>query len=72
MALGDSSSPARFLGGQVGSTNRELALDVFGGEVIAAFDLATLTLDKHTVKTVGGGARSWKFPKVYASGPVLQ
>lgn len=65
MATGDNSSPVRFLGGQTGSTNRELALDVFGGEVITAFMGNTLTLDKHTVKTVGGGAKSYRFPKTW-------
>lgn len=65
MALGTPSAPARFGGGQVGVTNRELFLDVFGGEVMTAFDLSTLTLDKHTIKSVSGGARSWRFPKVW-------
>lgn len=64
MATGDASSPARFLGGQVGVTNRELALDIFGGEVLSAFDLAVLTLDKHEVKTLRN-AKSAKFPKVW-------
>lgn len=59
-----TSTPARFGGGQVGSTNRELFLDVFGGEIITAFDLATIALDKHTVKTLKG-ARSWRFPKTW-------
>jgi len=65
MSTGDASSPARFLGGQTGSTNRELALDVFGGEVLAAFDLHTVTMDKVSTKTVSGGAKSWKFPKTW-------
>lgn len=65
MATGDASSPARFLGGQTGVTNRELALDVFGGEVLAAFDLHTVTMDKVSTKTVSGGAKSWKFPKTW-------
>ena len=55
MATGDSSSPARFLGGQAGVTNRELALKVYGGEVLAAFDLNVLTLDKHEIKTIRAG-----------------
>lgn len=64
MATGDSSSPVRFLGGQVGSTNRELSLEVFGGEVLTAFDMAVLTLDKHEVKTLRN-AKAAKFPKVW-------
>ncbi len=63
MAFGDASSPIRFGGGQVGVTQRELFLDVFGGEVLTAFDLATITLDKHEIKTVGPGQKSWRFPK---------
>lgn len=70
MALGDSSSPTRFLGGQTGVTNRELTLKVFGGEVLAAFDLATVTLDKHEQKTISGGSsaqfpRTWKATSEY-------
>lgn len=33
MSLGDTSNPARFLGGQTGVTNRELGLKIFSGEV---------------------------------------
>ncbi len=65
MAFGDASNPARFGYGQSATDARNLFLDVFGGEVMAAFDLAVSTLDKHNVKTVGGGARSWRFPKVW-------
>ena len=65
MALGDTSSPVRFGQGQHVSDTRSLFLDVFGGEVLTAFDLATITLDKHEVKTLGGGQRSWRFPKTW-------
>lgn len=66
MATGDSSSPIRFGKGQSDPVNnRELYLDVFGGEVLTAFDLATITADKHTVKNVGPGQRSWRFPKTW-------
>lgn len=58
------SNPVRFAQGQT-ADDRHLLLDVFGGEVITAFDLATVTLDKHQVKTVSGGARSWRFPKTW-------
>lgn len=64
MAYGDDSSPARFLQGQT-SNDRQLLLDVFGGEVITAFDMALVIGDKVEVKTVGGGQRSWRFPKVW-------
>lgn len=65
MATGDASSPIRFGGGQVGVTNRELYLDVFGGEVYAAFDLATNFLGTVETKSVGPGQKSWRFPKTW-------
>jgi hypothetical protein len=66
MAYGQTSSPARFGAGQSSpADNRALFLDVFGGEVLTAFDLATVTLDKHMVKSVNGGARSYRFPKTW-------
>lgn len=62
MATGDASSPVRFGKGQSSPVdNRDLYLEVYGGEVITAFDLNTLTLDKHLVKTVGGGQKSFRF-----------
>jgi hypothetical protein len=65
MAFGDTSSPARFLGGQTGVTNRELALDIFGGEVIAAFDLATNIGPKVNTRTIAKGMKAARFPKVW-------
>ena len=65
MALGDPSSPARFLQGQHVSDDRNLALKVYGGEVLAAFDFAVVTLDKHEVRTVPGGQKSAQFPKTW-------
>ena len=66
MAVGQSSSPVRFGAGQSSPTDvRSLYLDVFGGEVLTAFDNATVTLDKHTVKSLSGGAKSYKFPKTW-------
>lgn len=59
-----TSNPARFGSGQT-ADNRALFLDVFGGEVLTAFDLATVTLDKHMVKSVSGGAKSYRFPKTW-------
>lgn len=64
MALGDASSPSRFLQGQDVSDTRFLSLKVFGGEVLAAYDLNVLTLDKHEVKTLRG-AKSAQFPKTW-------
>ena len=66
MATGDASSPVRFgKGASSPVDNRELYLSIFGGEVLTAFDSATVTLDKHFVKTVPGGARSYRFPKTW-------
>lgn len=44
---------------------RALALDIFGGEVITAFDLQTITMDKVQTRTLSGGMRSARFPKVW-------
>tara|TARA_E500000081_G_scaffold89648_1_gene90726 strand:+ start:15789 stop:16781 length:993 start_codon:yes stop_codon:yes gene_type:complete len=66
MAFGDNSSPVRFGKGASNPVdNRSLYLDVFGGEVLTAFDNATVTLDKHTVKSLSGGAKSYRFPKTW-------
>jgi hypothetical protein len=66
MATGTASSPVRFGKGQSSPVdNRSLYLDVFGGEVLTAFDNATVTLDKHTVKSLSGGAKSYRFPKTW-------
>ena len=66
MALGDASSPVRFgKGASSPVDNRELWLSVFGGEVLTAFDSATVTLDKHFVKNLSGGAKSYRFPKTW-------
>ncbi len=63
------STPTRFLKGQTSGSNltelRTLALDIFGGEVITAFDLATITADKVQTRTLSGGMRSARFPKVW-------
>ena len=66
MALGDASSPVRFgKGASSPVDNRELFLSVFGGEVLTAFDSATVTLDKHFIKNLSGGAKSYRFPKTW-------
>ena len=64
MAFGDASSPIRFGGGQVGTTNRELFLDIFGGEVLTAFFMETVTLGRVMTKTLRN-ARSAKFPRTW-------
>ena len=64
MALGDPSAPNRFLYGQSGTDDRNLALKVFGGEVLAAFDLNVQTMDKVTVKNLARG-KSWQFPRTW-------
>lgn len=51
MALGDTSTPVRFLRGQTGN-DRNLLLRTFGGEVMAAFDLACKSKDKVEYKSV--------------------
>ena len=63
MATGDLSSPIRFGTGQ-DADDRFLFLKVFGGEVLAAFDLNVQTLDKHTVRTLRSG-KSAQFPKTW-------
>lgn len=66
MAYGDSSNPTRFLQGQHQSDTRHLALDVFGGEVLTAFDLQQITADKVQTRTLlKGGGRSARFPKIW-------
>lgn len=62
MAFGDTSNPTRFLQGQSPTDDRALALEVYGGEVLAAYDEAVVMADKHTVKSVSGGLRSERFP----------
>ena len=65
MATGDASSPVRFgKGASSPVDNRSLFLEIFGGEVLTAFDSATVTLDKHFVKSVAGGAKSFRFRKL--------
>jgi hypothetical protein len=66
MALGQASNPTRSGSGQSSPADtRSLWMDVFGGEVLTAFDNATVTLDKHTVKSLNGGAKSYRFPKTW-------
>lgn len=59
-----NSTPSR--PGQVNSAGdaRALMLDVFGGEVLTAFQVATTMRDKHMVKTLEKG-RQFKFPAIW-------
>lgn len=61
---GVASNPTRFGAGQT-ADERSLFLEVFGGEVLTAFDLATIFGDKVTTKTVGKGQKAWRFPKTW-------
>lgn len=46
---------------------RALMLDLFGGEIISAFETATLLRDKHQTKTLSKG-KSFKFPAIWRAG----
>lgn len=61
----DNSNPTRFLTGQSGTDTRALSLYQFGGEVLAAFDLATGFRDHIQTKALPKGAKGWKFPKTW-------
>ena len=63
--VGDPSAPTRF-GTDVADTTDAtgLFLKVFGGEVFAAFEIATVTLDKHFVREIASG-KSAQFPKTW-------
>lgn len=59
-----NSTPSRPGANQLGSNPLELNLDLFGGEVIAAFESHTKLRDKHITKSLSKG-RSFKFPAVW-------
>jgi len=46
---------------------RALMLDLFGGEIIGAFETATVLRDKHQTKTLSKG-KSFKFPAIWRAG----
>lgn len=64
MALGTTSTPARFGYGQSTTDDRNLFLKVFGAEVLTAFTEQVITLDKHNVRTIEHG-KSAQFPKTW-------
>lgn len=45
----------RFGSNNGGADKLELFLKVFAGEVMSSFELATVTLDKHVVRTITSG-----------------
>lgn len=47
-----------------GADVRALMLDLFGGEVISAFETATVMRDKHQTKQLSGG-KSFRFPAIW-------
>lgn len=52
---------------QLAGDTRALMLDLFGGEVLTAFETATVMRDKHQVKALSKG-RSFKFPAIWKAG----
>ena len=65
MATGDNSNPVRFGYGQSAVDPRNLYLKVFGGEVLAAFDLAVMFKNFVEVRSGVRGVKSISFPKTW-------
>jgi len=61
------SVPSRPGADQLGTDPRALMLDLFGGEIISAFETATQLRDKHQTKTLSKG-KSFKFPAIWRAG----
>lgn len=59
-----NSTPNRPGQNQGAGDARALMLDLFGGEVISAFETATMLRDKHQTKTLAKG-KSFKFPAIW-------
>jgi hypothetical protein len=59
-----ASTPTRFLQGQDASDTRKLALEIFGGEVFTAFNLATVFDGKVFSRAISEG-KSARFPKIW-------
>lgn len=62
-----NSTPSRPGANLLGADPRELMLDLFGGEVITAFETATILRDKHQTKSLAKG-KSFKFPAIWKAG----
>jgi len=58
------STPSRPGQKQGGSDNYELYLDLFGGEVLTAFETKVIMRDKHMVKTLEKG-KQFRFPAIW-------
>lgn len=59
-----NSDPSRLGQDQLAGDVRALFLDLFGGEVITAFETATILKDKHMVRALQNG-RAYKFPAIW-------
>src|SRR5688572_3691067 len=64
MANSTPSRPGMNLGA---GDPRALMMDLFGGEVITAFETSTILRDKHQTKSLQNG-RSVKFPAIWRAG----
>jgi hypothetical protein len=62
-----NSTPSRPGANLLGGDPRALMLDLFGGEVITAFETATILRDKHQTKSLAKG-KSFKFPAIWKAG----
>lgn len=63
-----ANSVPNFPGQNLGTGDtRALMLDLFGGEIIGAFETATLFRDKHQTKSLSKG-KSFKFPAIWRAG----
>lgn len=59
-----NSTPSRPGQNQLAGDVRALMLDLFGGEVITAFETSTVLRDKHMTKSLSNG-KSYKFPAIW-------
>lgn len=64
MANSDPNFPGQ---NQLSGDNRALMLDLAAGEVITAFETATIMRDKHQTRTLSNG-KSVKFPAIWRAG----
>jgi hypothetical protein len=59
-----NSTPSRPGQNALAGDVRALMLDLFGGEIISAFETATVMRDKHMTKSLSNG-KSYKFPAIW-------
>lgn len=62
-----TSTPSRPGQNLLAGDERALMLDLFGGEIIGAFETFTQLRDKHQTKTLSKG-KSYKFPAIWRAG----